>query len=94
MGHELRLSPDAANYLDDPKEYVFSMMVGTYVWLDNTLYLEDLAHRGKPGYGDIYFEDLARKVGPILRERLARAAEDAGSYWYTAWTVAGRPELR
>ena len=89
MGKDLRVSPDAANYLDNPKEYVFSMMVGTYVWLDNTLYLEELARRGKSGYGDPYFEDLARKVGPILRERLARAAEDACSYWYTAWTVAG-----
>lgn len=92
--NSLKLSPDAANYLDDPKEYVFSMLAATYVWLDNTLYLEELARRGKPGYGEIYFEDLARRVGPILRERLSRAAEDAGSYWYTAWTVAGRPELK
>ena len=91
---ELKLSPDAARYLDDPKEYVFSMMTATYVWLDNVLYLEDLAKRGKPGYGDIYFEDVARRVGPILRERMSRAAEDVGSYWYTAWTVAGRPELQ
>jgi len=94
LGKDLKISPDAANYLDNPKEYVFSMMLGTYVWLDNTLYLEELARRGKSGYGDPYFEDLARKVGPILRERLSRAAEDAGSYWYTAWTVAGRPELK
>jgi hypothetical protein len=94
LGKDLRVSPDAANYLDNPKEYVFSMMLGSWVWLDNTLYLEELARRGKSGYGDPYFEDLARRVGPILRERLARAAEDAGSYWYTAWTVAGRPELK
>jgi hypothetical protein len=94
LGKDLRTSADAANYLDDPKEYVFSIMVGTYVWLDNVLYLEDLARRGKAGYGDPYFEDLGRRVGPILRERLSRAAEDAGSYWYTAWTVAGRPELK
>ncbi len=94
VGRDLKVSPDAARYLDNPKEYVFSMMLGTYVWLDNTLYLEDLARRGKAGYGEPYFEDLARRVGPILRERLARAAEDAGSYWYTAWTVAGRPDLK
>ena len=94
LGKDLKISPDAANYLDNPKEYVFSMMLGAYVWLDNTLYLEELARRGKSGYGDPYFEDLARKVGPILRERLSRAAEDAGSYWYTAWTVAGRPDLK
>jgi hypothetical protein len=94
LGKDLKTSADAANYLDNPKEYVFSIMVGTYVWLDNVLYLEDLARRGKAGYGDPYFEDLARRVGPILRERFSRAAEDAGSYWYTAWTVAGRPDLK
>jgi len=94
LGGNLKLSPDAANYLDNPKEYVFSIMLGTYVWLDNTLYLEELARRSKAGYGDPYFEDLARRVGPILRERLSRAAEDTGSFWYTAWSVAGRPELK
>ncbi len=95
VGKDLKLSPDAANYLDNPKEYVFSIMLGSYVWLDNILYLEELARLGKPGYGDPYYEDLARKVGPILREHvLSPAAEDAGSYWYTAWTVAGRPELK
>jgi hypothetical protein len=94
LGKDLRASPDAANYLDNPKEYVFSVMEETYVWLDNVLYYEQLARRGKTGYGDPYFEDLARRVGPILRDHLSRAAEDAGSYWYTAWTVAGRPELK
>ena len=93
-GRDLRVSPDAANYLDNPKEYVFSIMLGSYVWLDNTLYLEELVRRGKTGYGDPYFEDLAQRVGPILRERLSRAAEDAGSFWYTAWSVAGRPDLK
>ncbi len=90
-----KISPDAANYLDQPKEYVFSILLGSYVWLDNILYLEELARRGKAGYGDPYYEDLARRVGPILRDHvLSPAAEDAGSYWYTAWTVAGRPELK
>jgi len=94
LGGNLKASPDAARYLDNPKEYVFSMMEATYVWVDNVLYLEALARRGKSGYGDPYYEDLVRRVGPILREHLSRAAEDAGSYWYTAWTVAGRPELK
>jgi hypothetical protein len=94
LGGNLKASPDAARYLDNPKEYVFSVIEATYVWLDNVLYLEELARRGKAGYGDPYFEDLARRVGPLVREHLSRAAEDAGSYWYTAWTVAGRPELK
>jgi hypothetical protein len=94
MERKLDLNPGAAVYLDDPKEYVFSMLNATYVWLDNVLYLEELAKRGKGGYTEAYYEDLQRRAGPVLRERLSRAAEDAGSYWYTAWTAAGRPELK
>ncbi len=94
LGPKLKLSPDAARYLDEPRDYVFEVIVASYVWLDNVLYQEELAKRGKAGYGEIYFEDLARRLGPIVRERLSRAAEDAGSYWYTAWTDAGRPELK
>jgi hypothetical protein len=90
----LKLSPDAARYLDEPKEYVFSMMKGAYVWVDNILYHEELAHRGKGGYTEAYYEALSGRVGEVLRWRLSAAAEDVGSYWYTAWTVAGRPDLK
>ena len=95
VGRDLKVSPDSANYLDNPKEYVFSILLASYVWIDNILYLDQLAHRGKQGYGDPYYEDLARRVGPILRQQvLSPAAEDVGSYWYTAWVVAGRPDLK
>jgi hypothetical protein len=94
MDKRLKVSPDAANFLDDPKEYVFSVINGTYVWLDNLLYLDELARRGKSGYTEIYYEDFEKKAGPVVRQLLAAAAEDAGSFWYTAWTVAGKPELK
>ena len=94
MGKKLNLKSDAANYLDNPNEYVFSVMLEAYVWVDNILYLDALARRGKQGYSEYYFDDFARRAGPILDERLSHAAEDAASYWYTAWTDAGRPELK
>jgi hypothetical protein len=92
--NRLKLDPDAAHFLDQPKEHVFSIVNASYVWLDNALYEEDLARRGRPGYSEIYYEDLAGRAGSILRDRLSRAAGNAGSYWYTAWTEAGRPELK
>jgi hypothetical protein len=94
MEKRLKVASDAANYLDDPKEYVFSVINGTYVWLDNLLYLDELARRGKSGYTEIYYEDFEKKAGPVVRQLLAAASEDAGSYWYTAWTSAGKPELK
>jgi hypothetical protein len=90
----LKLDPEAARYLDDPNEYIFSMIRGAYVWVDNILYREDLARRGSPGYSEIYYSTLADRASNILRARLSEAASDVGSYWYTAWTVAGRPELK
>jgi hypothetical protein len=94
MAKRLELSPDAAVLVDQPERYVFSMLSGAYVWIDNLLYEEELARRGRAGYGEIYYEALARRAGPLLRARLSQAAQDAGSYWYTAWTAAGRPELK
>jgi len=94
MQTRLKLSPDSAKYLDDPKEFVFSIINGAYVWLDNVLYEEELAHRGKPGYTETYYEAFEQRVWPIQKTLLNRAAESVGSYWYTAWVAAGKPELK
>ena len=94
MQRRLKLSAEAARFLDAPDDYVVAMLRGTYVWVDNLLYAEALAKRGQAGYGESYFEALERRAGPILKDRLSQAATDAASYWYTAWTNAGRPELK
>jgi hypothetical protein len=93
---EKRVKPDpnAARYLDNPNEFVFHMIQATYIWLDNLLYADDLAHAGQSGYGELYYEALAPRADSILKGCESRAAEDVGSYWYTAWTAAGRPELK
>jgi len=93
MGKALDLHPDAAHYLDAPKDFVFSMINANYIWVDNILYNDELAYRGKSAYTQIYYESLIMRAGPIVNGRLSEAAEHAGSYWYTAWTEAGRPEM-
>jgi hypothetical protein len=94
MANGLKLEPDAAHLIEDPRGHVFSVMVATYVWLDNLLYLDDLARRGAAGFGEVYYQALEQRAGPVLRAQLSAAAGDVGSYWYTAWTAAGRPELK
>ncbi len=94
MDKRLKLDPGAAVLIDDPKGHVFSVANATYVWLDNLVYLEDLAHRSAAGYTQLYYESFEQRAGGLLREQLSAAAADAGSYWYTAWTAAGRPALR
>jgi hypothetical protein len=94
MDPRLKLSPEAARYLDNPKEYVLTAMNGTYVWLDNLLYEEEIAKRGQSGYAESYYDAFALRAGHLLKARLESAAADVGSFWYTAWTAAGRPELK
>jgi len=94
MEKRLHLDPDAAKFLDDPKEYVFSVINSVYVWHDNLLYLDELSKRGKAGYTEIYYDDFEKKTGGLLKQQMSAAAMDAGSYWYTAWTVAGKPDLK
>jgi hypothetical protein len=90
---QLKLSPDAARFLDDPKDYVFATIAAIYVWVDNLIYFEDLAKRGHSGYTEIYYDFLAMRAKNPLQDRLSEAATAVGSYWYSAWTDAGRPEL-
>lgn len=94
MDKRLKLGAESARFLDDPKGQVFAMATGSYIWLDNLLYEEELAKRGQSGYGELYYESLERRAGALLRARLDQAATDVGSYWFTAWTAAGRPELK
>jgi hypothetical protein len=88
------LNADAAHLIDDPTGHVFSIVSGTYVWVDNVLYADDLSHRHDPAYTGVYYEMLEERAGKILADRLGWAARNVASFWYTAWIAGGRPELR
>ncbi len=94
MEGRVKVNPEAARLLENPRDYIFGSMIRSHIWVDNILYVDSLAHRGKSSYGGPYFEALALRAGRLLNEILASAATDVGSFWYTAWTEAGRPELR
>ncbi len=94
MEKRLKVEPDAARFLDQPERFVFDLVRESYVWLDNVLYAEALARRGQAGYDSFFYEAFERHAGELLSRRLSRAAEDAGSFWYSAWMAAGRPELK
>jgi hypothetical protein len=70
------------------------MINANYVWVDNILYIDELAKRGKSSYTQIYYESMISRARELLERRLSEACEHSGSYWYSAWTEAGRPELK
>jgi hypothetical protein len=94
MEGRLKINPEAARLLENPRDYIFGSMVRSHIWVDNILYADSLAYRGKSSYGGSYFEAFELRAGRLLSDLLSNAAADVGSFWYTAWTQAGRPELR
>jgi hypothetical protein len=93
LANDLDLKADVAHLIDDPDKYVITMMRATYIWLDNLIYEEEIAARNRAGYTSLYFEDLERRVKDLLELQLTAAARHVGSYWYTAWIRAERPNL-
>ena len=69
-----------AHFLDDPKEYVFSILAGTYVWVDNILYADSLAYRGKSSYAGAFFEAFA----DVVRVEHRRVRYLGESFWAMA----------
>ena len=92
-GDKLKVSASTAIFLDRPSEYVFSIVRDSYVWADNLVLIDSLARVGVSSYDRFYYEGLLLRASGVASERLSRAAENAASYWYTAWTAAGKPDL-
>jgi len=92
-GDKMKVSASTAFYLDRPSEHVFSIVRDSYVWVDNLLYLDSLSREGVTSYDRYYYEGLWLRASVIVNDRLSRASENIGSYWYTAWAAAGKPEM-
>ena len=86
-------SPRDATNIADPTERAFQMVLEANTWADHTILADRQALDSLPDYNEDYYDRFYSHVGSIVVHELNGAAEDAGSYWYTAWLNAGRPEL-
>jgi hypothetical protein len=92
-GNDLKVEAPAAIYLDDPDRYLISILVRSFVWMDNLLLIDYFSNQGTSSYDRFYFEGLWLRAEGIVDERLSDSSKDIASYWYTAWTKAGKPKL-
>ena len=92
-GDDLRVDDTAAIYLDAPERYVISILVRSFVWMDNLLLFDYLSNQGTSSYDRFYYDGLWLRSKEIIEGRLTDASKDIASYWYTAWTKAGKPKL-
>jgi hypothetical protein len=87
------LHPQGAAKIDDPTEYAFQMCLDSYAWVDSVMLTDLRAREGLPDYTDEYFDRFYSQIGETLMRSINAAVHDAGSYWYTAWSNAGKPAL-
>jgi hypothetical protein len=85
--------PREAGKIADPTQHAFDVVLETNTWADHIILADLQAREGLPDFNDDYYDRFYSRVGSIVVRELSEAAEDAGSYWYTAWVNAGRPEL-
>jgi hypothetical protein len=87
------MHPEGAEKIDDPTEYAFRICLASNVWVNLIVWSDLRAREGLPGYTDEYYDHFYNQAGPTVVHQINAAAHDTGSYWYTAWQNAGRPQL-
>lgn len=85
--------PEPAQRISDPTGYAFGMVIEANTWVNNILLGDLRARDDLPGYNDDYYDRFYSATSSILMHELSGAANDIGSYWYTAWLNAGKPSL-
>jgi hypothetical protein len=92
-GEKLEIDTPTSIFIDRPSEYVFSIVRRGYVWVDNILLDDYIAHRGVMSYDRFYYEGLWLRASVILNQMFESMSREVASFWYTAWVNAGKPEL-
>jgi len=91
--HFFMYRPDDAAKIDDPTEHAFQMILEANTWVDQIVLADRRAAEDLPSYTDEYYDRFYSRIGATAMREISEAAHDVGSYWYTAWLNAGRPEL-
>ncbi len=93
FANDLRVRDSAGVYLDRPREFIESLPVKAFVWVDNIVYTDAVSRRGVPDYDRFYMDGMWRTLGPLVERLTSDSARDIASLWYTAWVAGGRPEF-
>jgi hypothetical protein len=87
------MRPNDASFINDPTDHAFEACLSAHSWLETILLADRNVRLGGKPYDDDYFDRFYNQTAATLIRQLSDAATDVGSYWLTAWTNAGRPQL-
>ena len=89
----MAFSARPATTIQDPTERAFQIVLEANTLVDRILLADKQSLDSLPDYNEDYYDRFYTAVGSFVRRELGQAAQDTGSYWYTAWRNAGEPAL-
>ena len=87
------MNPHDASFIPDPTDYAFDMCLNAHSLVESILLDDRRAKQGLSSYTDEYYDRFYNLTAASLIKQLSDASTDVGSYWLTAWTNAGKPQL-
>lgn len=87
------LNPHDASFISDSTDFAFEMCLNAHSLVESLLLADRSAKRGLSSYTDEYYDRFYNLAAGSLIKQLSDASTDIGSYWLTAWTNAGKPQL-
>jgi len=87
------MSTHDAFFISDPTDYAFEACMESHSLVESVLLADRRAMKGLNSYTDEYYDRFYNITAASLIRQLSEASTDVGSYWLTAWTNAGKPQL-
>lgn len=107
FGSSFRLETASAEYLENPLEKAFDVILESFLEVDSVLALDKEVQQSLPEkdrfvvkennnrvvyeYTDMYYKKYYSLLNGMVERRMNEAAQRVASYWLTAWVSAGKP---
>jgi len=87
------MRPNDAYFISDPTVSAFEDCFSAHSWIEIIEQADRRARWGLSQYTDEFYDRFYNQVGAVLVRQLSDASTQVGSFWFTAWTNAGKPQL-
>ena len=90
----MTITPAPARIVGNTRDFIFDVALASFQLVPQILEADRSAIGVKDTYDDEYFEKFFTNIRPVLERQLAGAITDTASAIVSAWTEAGKPELK
>ena len=87
------MRPNDAYFISDPTVTAFEDCFSAHSWIEIIEQADRRSRWGLSQYTDEYYDRFYNTIGAVLIRQLSDASTQVGSFWFTAWTNAGKPQL-